>query len=234
MPANAPRSSVNEPEIWTVPGKLGVCTVGADWITSSSTIASWCDGHVDRPLKHCWASAFQTSCPSPRRSTVTIHCCFWLSPALALPRWNTSPVPPAGPTRQICWPSAVGQHVLPGGIGRRGLDRHRRRRQRRPDDRAGCHGHVAGVVGRRRRAAGRGGEDRREPPGEHRSRAGVAGGALVAGARSRRRQRSAWRSQAGHCVPVGTLLSGHARARVAERRRPGTAAPVAARRCPTP
>src|SRR3954447_24197725 len=95
--------SVNAPEIWTEPGKFGVCTVGADWITLSSTIANWCEGQTEVPLKHSVASAFQICWPSLRRSTVAIHCCCWLRPALALPRWNTSPVPPGGPTRQI-WP----------------------------------------------------------------------------------------------------------------------------------
>src|SRR3954469_5043366 len=53
--------SVNAPEICTEPGKLAVCTVGFDWITLSSTIANWCEGQTDVPLKQSVGSAFHVA-----------------------------------------------------------------------------------------------------------------------------------------------------------------------------
>ena len=68
---------------------------------------------------------------------MTIHCCCWLRPALALPRWKTSPVPPASTDETDLRPSAVDSTSWPVVSGGGGLDRHGRGRQRRPDDRAG-------------------------------------------------------------------------------------------------
>src|SRR3954470_10530265 len=89
------------PVIWTLPVNVGACTTGADWISPSSSIASWCDGHVSPRLSRCVATAFQTPSPSPppRRPTVTPHRPSMMR-ASAESLENTVPSPALGPTWQ--------------------------------------------------------------------------------------------------------------------------------------
>src|SRR5829696_8681504 len=106
--------SVNDPEIDTDPLNCGSFTCGFDCTTSSSTIASWRDGHVSTPLKHCDARAFHVDSPPGLRPTVTVQPWSWVSCTSELSRLKIrSPAPPAGPTRH--WPpSRVRSTVVSG------------------------------------------------------------------------------------------------------------------------
>ena len=54
-------------------------TTGADWMTSSRTIAS-CRARAGlaAPLKHCVARAFHVASPAPLRPTTTVQPCCWV------------------------------------------------------------------------------------------------------------------------------------------------------------
>ena len=116
--------SVKEPEIWTVPGKLAVCTVGADWITSSSTIASWCD----RARRQAVEALLGERVPDLLTVAAEVDgddpLLLLVEPGLGAAAVEDLTGATRRPQETDLLTVGGGQHVLPGGIGRRGLDRH--------------------------------------------------------------------------------------------------------------